>query len=235
MADCTIARVLRQPAQYYPAKELQDMSLEEITKKYIRTCGKANGQVSVCSKCQSPCAEGKRAIQLVANKVYNDPPIPLYGGKTLIQKAQEENMRRREQMEKEKAKEEKPKYKKYMRWEGWWEESLASGDQVKWIMDNMDLTRTKAKNKIYMYKYTHGLITVPEIKEPVVTPASEVKIEKTTDANIESKLDVLLKKQEEYKNEMIKYQNLYNEAQKKYEEIKKKADILCSAMDILNG
>ena len=80
----------------FPATPLQDMTLEEIKKKYLKMCAKAQGDPAVCSKCSAPCAEGKRAIQLLANQVYNDPPIPLYGGKTLIEKAREENMLRRQ-------------------------------------------------------------------------------------------------------------------------------------------
>ena len=34
------------PVNYYPAKSLQEMTLVEIKKKYIKTCAKANGDVS---------------------------------------------------------------------------------------------------------------------------------------------------------------------------------------------
>ena len=91
----------------FPVVPLQDMTLEEIKKKYLKMCAKANGNPAVCSKCKTPCPEGKRAIQLIANEVYNDPPVPLYGGKTLIEKAKEENMLRRQKMEEEKKKEER--------------------------------------------------------------------------------------------------------------------------------
>lgn len=92
---------VKQPAKTYPPPvELKDMSLGEIKKIHISTCAKANGDVSKCSKCNTPCDPGKRAIQLVANQVYNDPPVPLYGGKTLIERAQAENKRRREAIEK---------------------------------------------------------------------------------------------------------------------------------------
>ena len=101
MRKYDVAYVPNGPVNYYPVKDLETMTLEEIVKKYIKTCGKANGSVAICSQCKSPCREGKRAIQLLANKVYDDPPIPLYGGKTLIERAREENMKRREEMNKE--------------------------------------------------------------------------------------------------------------------------------------
>ena len=240
------------PASHpFPSKDLEDMTLEEIVKKHIKTCGKANGSVAICSQCKSPCREGKRAIQLLANKVYDDPPIPLYGGKTLIERAREENMKRRERMEgtnmsalakaledaknkaleKDKPKEEKQK-RGHIVWDGWWETSLASGDQVKWIMENMKLSKTQAKKKIYQYKWYHGMTGSAEKKEEV--PVVKVVEKEVIDTNIESKLDTLLKQQEEVKKEMEKYQRLLDEARVRYDAIKKKADILCSAMDILN-
>ena len=90
---------VQNPRGFYPPIDMNKLSLSELKQKFIKNCGKANGDVSVCSRCKTPCAEGKRAIQLVANQVYNDPPVPLYGGKTLIERAKEENMQRREAAE----------------------------------------------------------------------------------------------------------------------------------------
>ena len=160
MRKYDVAYVPNGPVNYYPAVPLQDMSLEDIKKKYIKTCAKANGDIAICSKCKTPCKEGERAIQLTANQVYNDPPIPLYGGKTLIERAKEENMKRRqleaerkanENMETAEKKENISKKKTVIRWDGWYETSLASGDQVKWLMTEMGLSRTQAKKKIYQY------------------------------------------------------------------------------------
>jgi len=256
------------PVHQFPVKELQDMSLAEIKKVHIKTCGKADGNVSVCSKCKTPCKAGERAVQLLANEIYNDPPIPLYGGKTLIERAREENMKRRENMN---NKEMSPlakaiseagvnpdgtvnlkekKKRNYIFWEGWWEESLASGDQVKWLMDKMNLTKAQAKKKIYQYRWYKGLNKEKneEPKEemiPVKTDKGEVEInydqhlkeelkEEVHVSPLESKLEALMKQQEEYKKEMEKYKTLYEEAQAKYDAVKQKTDILCNAMDILN-
>lgn len=247
MRKYDVAYVPNVLANPFPAVKLEDMSLDEIIKKYIKNCGKANGQLSVCSKCSTPCREGKRAIQLVANKIYNDPPIPLYGGKTLIEKAREENMKRREKVE-EKTMEEKIEKKQKRtvsaRYDGWWEDSIQSGDQVKWLMTNYGLSKTQAKKKIYQYRYNHGLtkenkpeeeanvkeeISTEEQKEPVI-------VTKSTSGNesIEAKLEILLAKQEEHKKAMDKYIDLYNKEKEAYEKIKQKTDTLCSAMDIMN-
>lgn len=238
MRKYDVAYVPNGPVHYFPAVPLQDMSLEEIKKKYIKMCGKANGDISVCSRCATPCAEGRRAIQLIANEVC-DTKVPLYGGKTLIEKAREQNAERRRKMEEEKKPEIKPEKKKRTvsaRYEGWWDESIESGDQVRWLMEKYGLTRTQAKKKVYQYRYNHGLTNVREKVTEVVTPAAEVVIEKEepkTDG-IEAKLELLLKKQETHKKAMDKYMELYNKEKEEYDKIKQKTDILCSALDIVN-
>jgi len=236
MRKYDVAYVPNGPMSYYPVKDLQDMTLDEIINKYIKTCAKANGSVSVCSKCQSVCREGKRAIQLIANEVYNDPPIPLYGGKTMIEKAREENMKRRQKMEAEKNGTPIEQKREYIKWDGWWEESVASGDQIKWIMTNMGLTRAKAKKKIYQYKWAHGLTKEETVKEK---PVEEKQVEEpktiSLDANIETKLNELMKKQESHKKEMDRYMSLYNKEKEAYDAIAHKIDVLCSAIDIVNG
>ena len=217
----------------YPAKPLQDLSLEEIKKKYIRMCAKANGDLAVCSKCPTPCTEGRRAIQLLANEVYNDPPIPLYGGKTLIEKAREENMLRRKEKEEKKVDEPRKSKDNRQYIDDWYEKAVASGDPTKWVMEQYGMTRAKAKHKIYSWRYRH------ELTEPRTTTQAPVVKEVPVETNsgvdkIESKLDSLMKLQEKHKKIMLEYQEQYEKAKQNYEEISKKIDVLCSAMDILN-
>lgn len=249
MRKYDVAYVPNGPKDYYPAKDLEDMSLEEIVAKYIKTCGKANGNLATCSQCKSPCKQGKRAIQLLSTKVYNDPPIPLYGGKTLIEKAREENMKRKkeqsnlsslaealkEAQKKEEKKTEKKK-KNYVQWDGWWEESIASGDQVKWLLDNMKISKTQAKKKIYMYKYNHGLLKKEEQPQEEIKeqPVEETVSYKSSDTSIETKIDVLLKLKDEHKKAMDEYLKLYENAKKEYEKIEKKINTLCDAIDIMS-
>ena len=235
----------------FPAVPLQDMTLEEIKKKYLKTCAKSQGNPAVCSKCPTPCAEGKRAIQLLANQVYNDPPIPLYGGKTLIEKAREENIIRKQKSEQKKEEEKKmPKEKQYI--DNWYEESLASGNQLAWIMEKYNMTKTQAKKKVYSYRYRNGLTnkeyftkgqgnTPPVVENPEKVRASIVVPEKQQNENIvndsetiESKIDNLMKKQTEYKHEMDEHYKAYLLAKETYESFSKKIDVLCSAMDIMN-
>ena len=247
MRKYDVAYVPNGPVSYYPAKPLEDMTLGEIKKKYIAMCGKANGDISVCSKCQTPCREGKRAIQLVANEVYNDPPIPLYGGKTLIERAREENIKRRKEMEEiekqETAEKPKKKTRSEVPFDGWYDVAMNSGDPIKWLMDTMNITKTQAKKKLYQYKYYKSQTEAKENKVKIEMQ-NEVKVKdeetkteikvKIQNDSIEAKLESLMKLQEQHKKAMDEYMRLYNEAKKEYDKIKEKTDILCNAMDILN-
>ena len=225
----------------FPAVPLQDLTLEEIKKKYLKMCAKSNGDPSVCSKCANPCAEGKRAIQLIANTVYNDPPVPLYGGKTLIERAKEENMRRREEEAKKNmpAVSTQPKKSKNGRMfmEGWYEKAMESDDPVAWVVNTFSISRTKAKAKIYQWKIRHATppeeTTVQEVEPPKPSVVPEQKTE-TKNSEIESKLEKLMKLQEDQKKAMDEYLKLYKEAEKEYNKIKEQTDILCRAMDIMN-
>lgn len=266
MRHYDIPYVKNGPANYYPPVNIQDLSLEELKAKYLKTCGKCNGDPSVCSKCSTPCDYGKRAVQIIANQVYNDPPIPLYGGKTMIQKAQEQNMQRREALrrkeeEEKKANENKPEelvVKKRKDGtviiENWYEKAIASDDPIAWIMNAYNCSKTKAKQKIYVWRNTH-----PETKaeteailaslrkankenseaateKETEVPAKEESNEQEhkTDSNIESTLEKLMHRQEEYKKSMDKYLKLYEQAKEEYEKIKHKTDILCCAIDIIS-
>ena len=239
------------PPVFKPPENWKNMSVEEIVKKYIKTCGKADGLVSVCSRCQSPCEYGKRAVQLLANKVYNDPPIPLYAGKNMIEMAREENLRRRNQAEeKQKIEESKNMNEKRsgkdgrMYLEDWYSKAMGTDDPVKWIMDNFQISKKKAMQKIYGWRSRH-----PESKQEtkekeeenivdniaVKVKAEELqKVKDSTDERIEAKLESLIRQQEDQKKAMEECYKAYEQAKAEYEKIKLKVDTLCSAMDIMN-
>ena len=248
MRHYDIAYVPNGPQSYAPV-DYKKLSLEELKKKFLSTCGKCNGDVSVCSRCNTPCDVGKRAVQLVSEEVYSNPPVPLYGGKTLIEKAREENMKWRAAMEEQKKTEtvtenkEENKEKKMDKIplpDNWYEVSLASGDQVAWLMNKSGISKAKAKKKIYMYKYNHGLLKRegPTVRIEEEKPAEEIvetpEVKSTGNDSIEAKMEALMRVQEKHKSVMLQYQKLYEEAKQKYEEVKKKIDVLCDALDIMN-
>ena len=252
MRKYDIAHV-QNPRSYYPPTDYKKMDLKALVEKYIKTCAVANGEVAKCSSCKNPCEYGKRAIQLVSNQIYNDPPIPLYGGKTMIEAAKEENMRRRREKEEAKKKEEKEQLKEiedkmtlkakpakrvYLKTEEWWDKSIEYGDQVAYLVNELGFTKTKAKKAIYYYRSKHGLIEGPtvRIEEPIKEVHEEISQHEPTKHNssndvllstMENKMDELMKLQAEYKANMEKYTKLYNE-------VKEKIDTLCRAMDIFN-
>ena len=221
MRTYDIAHVKQGTVVGYPPKPLQDMTLEEIKKKYI--CAKANGDISVCSKCLTPCDYGKRAIQLAANEVYSDPPVPLYGGMTLIERARQENMLRRQQKEKKEENKEMKKSKDNRIYiENWYEKAQASGDPIKWIMEQYNIDRTKAMAKVCQWRNRH------KTEEPKkVLLAEKPKEIPAGFESVETKIDSLMKQQDEYKQIILKYQKLYDE-------VSSKIDVLCRAMDIVN-
>ena len=244
---------VQNPKSYYPPIDITKLSLEELKQKYLKHCGKSNGDVSVCSKCKTPCSEGKRAIQLIANDVYNDPPVPLYAGKTMIERAKEDNMRKRAEAaakeanvlkaepEHKEAVSDKPKKRKYQKMDDWWEKSLQAEDQVEWLVAEFNISKTQAKKKIYSYKWNHGLagtsakvetsttITQKEA-EPVETKEETKPTRNPNDVvflTMESKIDDLMKLQADYKKKADEYTT-------KYKEITEQIDILCKAMDVFD-
>jgi len=273
MRTYDIAKVPNGPYNPYPVAQLQDMTLDEIKKKYIRMCAKANGDVAKCSKCESPCREGKRAIQLIANSVYDDPPVPLYGGKTLIERAKEENMKRRAEIEKAKAemqkaeeelkkeKEEKPKRKgRAPVIEGWYDKAYESPDPLKWIMDTFNLSKAKARQKVYAHQYVHpelrttkplwptdkkkaeadrkGETTDKVVRTengPVIKTETQKEDSKlgSTLESYEDKISAMVKLQDEYKQKAEEYQKKADEYHKMYLELKTKIDTVFEALNIL--
>ena len=235
MRTYDIAYVPQGNVRAYPAKPLQDLTLEEIKRKYIAMCAKANGQISVCSTCLGPCEYGKRAIELLANEVTEDK-VPLYNGMTLVERAKQENLRRRQKLEQEKESKENTVQKKskdnrlYIK--DWYSQAIASGDPIKWAMEHYGIDKIKARAKIYAWERRHK-IRVPETSPEKYTQRP-VEICAAGFETVEAKINSLMKQQEEYKKMMEDLQAQYDKAKISYETIGKKIDVLCSAVDIIN-
>ena len=150
-----------------------------------------------CFACYNVCPH--KAIEMKEN-------IPLYDGKTLLEKAREENMRRRNHNDARTLSEilQEPKQKrKNISWAGWWEESLASGDQTKWVMENMHLTKEQAKQKIYQKRWYQK---------------SKAKSEPTFDEDYCN----LRNDFREYKSELAELHELFKELKSSFDEVQKK-------------
>ena len=240
---------VQNPKSFYPPVDIQKLTLEELKAKYLKLCGKSNGNLSVCSKCKTPCPEGKRAIQLLANEV-NDDKIPLYGGKTMMEMAKADTKRNREEAEAKKlaeamelhsesktkeSSEEKPKKRRYIKGDEWWEQSLAYGNQVEYLIKEFGLSKTQAKKKIYSYKVNNNISdrpAMPQLKTPDPEPVKvdEYKEKSSNDLvtrTFEIKIDELMKLQTEYKAKAEEYN-------KKLKEVTEQIDVLCKAMDVFD-
>ena len=280
MRTYDIPYVKQTPSNYYPPRDLNKMSFEEIEKVYLNVCAKYNHDISNCSKCQAPCTYGKRAIQLKANEIYNQPTIPLYGDKTLIEAAREANMKAKmglpveppkktgfisqAELDKRNAKkaeapnvetpkETKRRARKVV--DDWYDKAYNSKDPLQWIMDTFEITKAKAKQKVYSYQNQH-----PELKETKPLwepnkkkseaakhswdgrkpkeemkeePKPEVKSNKAMDS-FEEKLNALMAKADEYKKLADEHRKKAEEYQKMYDEAKSKVDTVFAAINILD-
>ena len=223
MRTYDIAYVPRGCTVGYPTKPLEELRLDEIKKKYITTCAKAKGNLSVCKTCSTQCEYGKRALSLANGEVFEEDVVPLYDGMTMIERAKLENMLRRQQ----KGTEEKEMKSKRLFIKDWYKQALASGDPVKWVMDTYKIDRNKAMAKLCQWRNRHK---VGEPKKDLMAEKPKAVVESVKTIGFEAvevKIDSLMKTQEEYKQAMLKYQKLYDET-------KRKIDILCRAMDIVN-
>ena len=249
------------PAMPSIPEDYRKMTLEQLKNKHIKMCGKANGDISICSRCKTPCEYGKRAIQLVATEVYNNPPVPLYGGKTLIERAREENAKWHQEHDKKPnnpvteiaVKPEKPKVRdtgkrKYV--DGWWELSLQAEDQLQWIMDAFGCSKTQAKKKIYMHNYNKAKAeNKGESKEMKAETKAEPKVETKVDTKVNTEVetkaeepkdnrqrDVVFLTLEAKINELMQQQSEYkaklDEYTKLHAKVSEQIDVLCKALDV---
>ena len=213
-----VAYVKNPPHYTYP-KDYKEMTLPELKKQYIDSCAKSKGLITTCKKCENKCIYGLEAIKMMEQSLQRQQEnIPLYDGKTLMEKAKVENMLRRMQNE-QKTKKDRLYINK------WYEKAVASGNATKWVMEQYDMSEHQARHKIYNWRYNHK----PKKEKIIATPKTE-EISNT----IETKLEVLMKEQEAQKKTMNEYQKKYEEAKQLFEEINKKIDVLCRAMDIVN-
>ena len=244
-------------------QDINSLDLKTITRTYL--CGKSHGKVSECMKCPKQCPYGKRALELL-NPVSIKPSntIPLFNGKTMLEKAREEVAKQKGEPvstvepPKTTAKPKKNANGRAIK-EGWYEEAYYSSDPLQWIMDTFGLTKAKARRKVYLYQYNH-----PELKEsmplwessdkkqkPAEKPV-EAKPEKTVETKSEKvepeevlkepeqpKNDALLTPLEEKINSLMNLQQEYKEKaehyQNLYKEITGKVEALYEALRILNN
>lgn len=220
----------------FPNPPLDSLSLQEITRNYL--CNKSEHKISNCRKCNEKCIYGLRALEMFfGTEQKKEEPA----GPTILERARQAKLN--EQKSEVSVTKNGHKYVK-----DWYKQAEASGDIVQWVMDTFGMARDRALAKIYNYRYNQNkkqknqLIVKTLEEKPVQkaeAPAEEKPVEKPVEqpaetqsekqeSPIEEKLAYFMRLQDEYKKKIEEYQKLYNEA-------KRKGDILCNAMDIMNG
>lgn len=254
-----------------PVPSLEDMSLTEIVDRYLKTCVKSNGFVSKCIACKDKCVYGKRAEDLAKGLVSPGMSKPVAYEGSMLQMARMQNelerMRKAKtevqpKPEPEKKTEEKPEASKKPLKRGesfktWFEDSLKAPDQVAWVMEHFNISRTKAKNKIYQVTYSNDEAREmvkkyrpqgeqnmaepePAKEEPVVEVAPVMPVvsdDELLRKAMERKLEMLMNQQESVEADLKKYQEEFErktqEAHSKITSIKDQIDTICKTMDIL--
>ena len=221
------------PNQY----DVDQMDLIDLRRKIMKWCAKSQGAIGPCRECVQKCNAGIRALKLYdgidATKA-SEPEV----NNPFVRKNKEVPVKIKEEvvkMNKGKKETERPVSK-------WYEDAVASGDPVKWCMDNLNLPEQKAKKRVYMYEYNrfgmrrHKDDTKPskEVKvavgpvvkvmpEPVVKVAPEPVAKIADDTSLitamETEMKTLTAKKQEYRTKIDEMTNEYKKISDRLEAI----------------
>ena len=231
-----LAELSRQGKFEFPSSyELDKMDLIDLRRKILKWCAKSQGAVSPCRSCKG-CEAGIRAVAMVDGE---EAPKASEPETTVVVKKEPEVIKPNKivkevpEMKKEKERE-KPISQ-------WYKDAIASGDAVKWCMDNLGLTIQKAKKRVYMYEYNRfGTRRTKQTEGPILKsdPGPELKVETATEAKIEDgdislvsamqmKMKILLEKQQEYKTQI-------DDLTDKYKKINDQIEAITMCIELLN-
>lgn len=217
----------KQAKEIIPNYDIEKMDLIDLRRKIMRWCSKSQGAIGPCRSCPSKCQAGIMAIRLydgVDAAGASEPEV----NNPFIRK-QEKDIKEVDDVKIEK---EEPKMKK----EGnknsekpvakWYEDAVASGDPVKWCVDNLGLTIQKSKKRIYMYEYNRfGMRRTKNDSEQTgmmiaTEPAAKASNnEMSLITAMETEMRSLEAKQQEYKTRIDELTAEYNRISNKLEAI----------------
>ena len=202
---------------------IEEMDLIDLRRKIMKWCHKSQGAIGPCRDCVQKCSAGLRAIELydgIDAPKASEPEV----NNPFVRKNKEVPVEIKEEaveMKEEKKKIGRPVSK-------WYEDAVASGDPVKWCMDNLGLTEQKAKKRVYMYEYNRFGIrrskSEPKtVTGPVVKTAPEPVVKIDNDVSLISAMEIEMKnleaKQQEYKTRIDELTSEYNKISNKLEAI----------------
>lgn len=204
MNDSCLTVLARQGKFEFPNQYVIDeMDLIDLRRKILKWCAKSQGAIGPCRDCRAKCSAGIKAIALYdggeASKASKpEVEVPVLKSEVKEEKKEPEKITKEVVEMKEKKKVGRPVSR-------WYEDAVASGDPVKWCMDNLGITIQQAKKRIYMYEYNRGLRKTAK-EEPAVSIAKAdqgpiVKVDEglsLIDA-MQAEMQMLTRKQEEYK------------------------------------
>lgn len=207
---------------------IEEMDLIDLRRKIMKWCHKSQGAIGPCRDCVQKCSAGLRAIELydgidaarASEPEVNNPFIKKE------EKVPVEIKKEVVEMKEEKKKVGRPVSK-------WYEDAVASGDPVKWCIDNLGISEQKAKKRVYMYEYNRfGMrrskneTKTEEAKTvagPIVKAAPEPVAKTDNDVSLISAMEIEMKnleaKQVEYKTRIDELTNEYNKISNKLEAI----------------
>lgn len=183
--------------------KVDEMDLIDLRRKIMKYCNKSQGAIGPCRVCPQKCTAGIRALELydgIDALKASEPEV----AKDILKSAEKEEKKEPEKVTKEVV-EMKEKKKSGRPLSRWYEDATASGDPVKWCVDNLGITVQQAKKRIYMYEYNRGLRR--SAKEETIAPVAKVNpgpVVKTEEGlslidAMQSEMEMLTKKQEEYR------------------------------------
>jgi len=199
------------PIKTAPPK-LEDLDLKDILKNHL--CWKSQGRISECMKCPTPCAYGKRALELAFPSSEQAELHPkLINNRTLLELAREDAAKQREEavkhngITKEKEENVEPKEtegsekkkRKRIFIDNWYDKAYESENPLQWIMENFNMTERKAKKKVYAYQHAH-----PELKSKPMWKTKEKSEKKDEPVKETAAQETVVKEEPVVKEEVCK-------------------------------
>ena len=210
-----------------PNYNIEEMDLIDLRRKIMKWCNKSQGAIGPCRSCVSKCQAGIKALELydgIDAARASEPEV----SNPFVRKP----AKAPEEIKKVEIKKEEPKMKKEEKKSGekpiskWYEDAVASGDPVKWCVENLGLTIQKAKKRVYMYEYNRfGMRRTKNNPEQTKMVAAPEPVAKTANDEVslitvmEAEMKSLEAKQQEYKARIDELTAEYNRISNKLEAI----------------
>lgn len=218
------------PKQYV----VDEMDLIDLRRKIMKWCAKSQGAIGPCRSCPQKCSAGIRALALYDGGEVPKTSEPEVVSSTVEKEKKEPVEIKEEVVEMTKENDGKPVSK-------WYKDAVASGDPVKWCMDNLGLTIQKAKKRIYMYEYNRFGVRRTKQAETSAVKSNPGPVIKTdpgpvikTDSEdsslvsaMQTRMKILTEKQQQYKAQI-------EELTDKYKKVNDQIEAITMCIELLN-